>query len=266
MTKAEPQFSTTAYAQPPVTDVLAGEDRRRISVMARQGASPCVVWLGGFRSDMASTKAGHLDQWAAANGRAFTRFDYSGHGQSDGAFEDGTISRWLEDSLAVLASAGERPLLVGSSMGGWLALLAAQALRESGRSIAGLVLIAPAVDFTEALIWAALPDEIRREVIETGFWKRPSAYATDGYPITRRLIEDGRRHLLLDGPPLVLGCPVHILQGMQDRDVPWQHAMRLVEHLPGDEVVTTLIRDGDHRLSRPQDVERLVAAIEDMLA
>jgi pimeloyl-ACP methyl ester carboxylesterase len=264
VTEAEPQFAAASYSQPDVTEISVGADGRRIAVMARSGAEPTVVWLGGFRSDMASTKAEHLDRWAAARGRSFIRFDYSGHGISGGRFEDGTLSRWLEDSLAVLAGAGERPVLVGSSMGGWLAVLAARALRANGQGLTGLVLIAPAVDFTQTLMWAAMPEEARRAVMETGAWQRPSAYSAEPYAITRDLIEDGRRHLLLDGPPLVLGCPIHILQGMQDPDVPWQHAMRLVEHLPGDDVVTTLIRDGDHRLSRPQDLDRLVAAVEDM--
>lgn len=244
-------------------DVGQGGDIRRIAFRKREGSGPCVVWLGGFRSDMTATKAEAVDEWAARNGRAFLRLDYSGHGQSGGRFEDGTISRWLEEALAVLhRHAGPAPVLVGSSMGGWIALLAARALRAEGQGPSGLVLIAPAADFTQALMWPAFPEEVRRTIMEKGVWMRPSAYSDEPYPITRTLIEDGRKHLLLDGPPLVTGCPVHILQGMQDPDVPWRHAMRIVEQLPGDEVVTTLIKDGDHRLSRPQDIERLVAAVE----
>lgn len=241
-------------------EVGLGPQTRSIAVRKRPGAGPCVVWLGGFRSDMASTKAEALDAWAGRTGRAFLRFDYSGHGVSGGRFEDGTISRWLEESLAVLAAqAGERPVLVGSSMGGWISLLAARALGRG--ALSGLVLIAPAADFTERLMWDAFPDAIRAQIETQGVWHRESAYADEPYPITRGLIEDGRNHLLLDGPPLDFGCPVHVLQGMEDPDVPWRHALTLVEHLPGDDVVTTLIRDGDHRLSRPQDIEKLVDAV-----
>jgi alpha-beta hydrolase superfamily lysophospholipase len=236
--------------------------QRRLAYRRIAGRGPEVVWLGGFRSDMLATKAGHLADWALSNGRAFTRFDYSGHGESGGRFEDGTIGRWLEETLAVIDHVVQgRPLLVGSSMGGWVALLAARRLAETGRAPAGLVLIAPAVDFTERLMWAAFPDDVRREIMEAGSWMRPSDYSPDPYPITRALIEDGRRHLLLD-KALGLGCPVHILQGMADPDVPWQHAMALVEHLASDDVTVTLVKDGDHRLSRPQDLAKLVEAVE----
>ena len=244
--------------------VGTGETIRDIAVLAREGAGPPVVWLGGFRSDMRSTKAGFLDGWAERAGRALVRFDYAGHGESDGAFEASTISLWLEDTLAVLdRSAPDRPVLVGSSMGGWLALLATRALLAAGpaRAPAGLVLIAPAVDFTERLMWDEFPEEVRQAILRDGAWRRPSPYSDEPYPITRALIEDGRRHLMLGGP-IATGCPVHILQGMRDADVPWGHAMELVEHLPGDDVSVTLIKDGDHRLSRPEDLERLVAAIE----
>jgi pimeloyl-ACP methyl ester carboxylesterase len=244
-------------------DVGTGDDRRAIAVRHRPGAGPTVVWFGGFRSDMDSTKAAALDAWGERSGRAVLRFDYSGHGRSGGRFEDGTISRWLEDAQAMLAArGGDRPVVVGSSMGGWIALLAARAAAARGQALGGLVLIAPAVDFTEALMWKALPDAVRAVIMEEGVWHRPSAYSDQPYPITRALIEDGRRHLMLDGPPIVAGCPVHVLQGMQDPDVPWRHAMEVVEHMPGDDVVTTLIRDGDHRLSRAEDIERLIAAVE----
>jgi pimeloyl-ACP methyl ester carboxylesterase len=244
--------------------VGTGETIRDIAVLAREGAGPPVVWLGGFRSDMRSTKAGFLDGWAERAGRALVRFDYAGHGESDGAFEASTISLWLEDTLAVLDRfAPDRPVLVGSSMGGWLALLATRALLAAGpaRAPAGLVLIAPAVDFTERLMWDEFPEDVRQAILRDGAWRRPSPYSDEPYPITRALIEDGRRHLMLGGP-IATGCPVHILQGMRDADVPWGHAMELVEHLPGDDVSVTLIKDGDHRLSRPEDLERLVAAIE----
>jgi pimeloyl-ACP methyl ester carboxylesterase len=244
-------------------DVGTGQTARRLAVLVREGRNP-VVWLGGLRSDMRSTKAAALDEWAAATGRGLVRFDYSGHGESSGDFEAATISQWLEDTLAVLEAFNlRRPLLVGSSMGGWLALLAARALlRDSPtRAPCGLVLIAPAVDFTERLMWKTLPPDIRRTIAENGVYLRPSAYSPEPYPITRALIEDGRRHLLLGGT-IATGCPVHILQGMQDPDVPWSHVLELVEHLPGDSVSMTLIKDGDHRLSRDEDLQRLIAAVE----
>ena len=253
-----------AQMNPQHLHVGEGDAARRIAVLARPGEGPPVVWLGGFRSDMRSTKAEALDAWAATTGRALVRFDYTGHGESSGRFEEGTISRWLEDSLAVLERfAPVRPILVGSSMGGWISILAARELarvRPEGTP-AGLVLIAPAVDFTERLMWERFPDETRRRIEETGVHHQPSEYSPEPTPITRALIEDGRRHLLL-GRPILAGCPVHILQGMKDPDVPWRHALELVEHLPGDSVSTTLIKDGDHRLSRAEDLERLIAGIE----
>ncbi len=241
-----------------------GAAAREIAVIARAGAGPPLVWLPGFRSHMRSVKAEALDAWAAGRGRALVRFDYGGHGESGGVFETSGISTWLEDTLAaILCFADGPPLLVGSSMGGWLALLAARALRKSqpSRGPAGLVLIAPAVDFTERLMWARFPDDVRTALLETGVYTRPSAYGDGPYPITRALIEDGRRHLLF-GAPIAPGCPVHILQGMRDPDAPFAHALELVEHLPGDDVALTLVRDGDHRLARPEDLERLFDAIE----
>ncbi|MBB4040508.1 pimeloyl-ACP methyl ester carboxylesterase [Microvirga flocculans] len=243
--------------------VTVGQDARPIAVLAREGKGPPVVWLGGFKSDMRATKATALDDWAAAKARAFVRFDYSGHGESGGAFEEGTISRWLEEALAVIETCiRERPILVGSSMGGWIGLLAARSLMEKRPDLApvGIVLIAPAVDMTERLMWDRFPEDLRHSIQEKGVYHRPSAYSESPYPITWKLIEDGRRHLLLGGP-IQTGCPVHILQGMEDPDVPWSHALEVVEHLPGDSVSVTLIKDGDHRLSRPEDIERLIAAV-----
>jgi pimeloyl-ACP methyl ester carboxylesterase len=246
-------------------NVGQGPDARHIAVLSREGKGPHVVWLGGFKSDMRSTKAEALDAWAKKAGRAFLRFDYSGHGESEGAFEEGTISRWSEDTLSVLEHfLTSRPILVGSSMGGWISLLAARHLMRTRPDLApvGMVLIAPAVDFTERLMWDRFPEDIRKAVEETGVYYRPSDYSPeDPYPITKGLIADGRNHLLF-GNPIQTGCPVHILQGMEDPDVPWNHALQLVEHLPGDSVSLTLIKDGDHRLSRPEDLERLIGAIE----
>jgi pimeloyl-ACP methyl ester carboxylesterase len=227
---------------------------------------PTVAWLGGFKSDMLATKASFLDQWARENGRAFLRFDYSGHGESEGLFEHGTIGRWLAESLAVIRAVAPGPLvLVGSSMGGWIALLAARALAQAGEAgrLKGMVLIAPAVDFTETLMWANLPETARRDIMDKGAWLRPSDYSPEPYPITRALIEEGRDHLLFDRP-LRSHCPVHILQGMRDPDVPWRHALTLVEHLAEDSVVLTLVKDGDHRLSGADDLARLAAAVENL--
>jgi pimeloyl-ACP methyl ester carboxylesterase len=239
---------------------------RRIAVRIRTGTPPGLFWLGGFKSDMQGTKAVALDRWAAAQGRACLRFDYSGHGESGGGFVDGTIGRWLEESVAVFERFAHGPqILVGSSMGGWIALLLARALKRGAGpapagSIAGLVLIAPAIDFTEELMWKRFPPEVRREVETTGSWLRPSQYSETPYPITRGLIEEGRQHLLLGGL-IETGCPVRILQGVQDPDVPWQHAVELSSRLANDDVVLTLVKDGDHRLSRPEDIERLIAAV-----
>lgn len=235
---------------------------RRIALRRTPGKGPAVIWLGGFRSDMLSTKASVLADWAARTGQAMVRFDYSGHGESGGAFEDGTISDWLEDALAVIREAGgEAPILVGSSMGGWLALLAARALKAEGKKLSSLVLIAPAADFTEDLMWNGFPEHVRAAILNEGVYRHPSEYSEEPTPITRALIEDGRRHIILDAS-FSTGAPVRILQGMQDPDVPWAHAMRLVEHLAEDDVTMTLIKDGDHRLSRPEDLEMLVKVVE----
>ena len=246
-------------------EVGTGAAGRRVAVRARAGTGPGLFWLGGFNSDMRGTKAEALDAWAKDLGRAMVRLDYSGHGQSGGVFTDGTIGRWLEESLAVFNACCRGPqVLVGSSMGGWLALLLTRELarRDMPRagSIAGMVLIAPAVDFTQELMWNQMGPEVRRAVMETGVWERPSAYSDTPYLITRGLIEEGRNHLLLGGM-IETGCPVRILQGVQDPDVPWQHAVELTSRFARDDVVLTLVKDGDHRLSRPQDIERLIAAV-----
>jgi pimeloyl-ACP methyl ester carboxylesterase len=238
---------------------------RKIAVRARAGGAPGLFWLSGFNSDMQGTKALALDAWAAEQVRACVRFDYSGHGESGGAFVDGTIGRWLEESTAVFDRFCDgRQVVIGSSMGGWMALLLARALmrrRAEGprATLAGLVLIAPAPDFTEELMWKGFSPEVREEIETKGVWLRPSQYG-EPYPITRALIEEGRNHLLL-GSAIEVGCPVRILQGAQDPDVPWQHAFALAHRLPSDDVVLTMIQDGDHRLSRPQDIARIIAAV-----
>tara|TARA_R110000868_G_C10698806_1_gene748946 strand:- start:31 stop:789 length:759 start_codon:yes stop_codon:yes gene_type:complete len=212
------------------------------------------VWLSGFKSDMSGTKVTELAAWAAAHGHGFMAFDYSGHGQSAGDFGDGTISTWREDALDAIDGLTDGPLiLVGSSMGGWMALLAAVARPARVKS---LVLIAPAPDFTDKLMWPEFSDDAKREIMDKGVHMRPSDYG-DPYPISRALIEDGVSWNLLDNPIEFTG-PVRILQGMEDPDVPWQHAMKLVDTMTSTDLVFHLIKDGDHRLSRPQDITRLL--------
>ena len=255
-----------ASQQSPAFLEVGQEDAaRRIAVRARKGSAPGLFWLGGFHSDMQGTKAIALDAWAAEQGRGCVRFDYSGHGESGGAFIDGTIGRWLEESVAVFERFCTGPqVVIGSSMGGWMALLLARVMarRPAGPSLAGLVLIAPAPDFTEELMWKRFSAEAKQAIETTGVWLRPSEYG-EPYPITRALIEEGRHHLLL-GSSIEVGCPVRILQGAQDPDVPWQHAFALAHRLPVDDVVLTMIQDGDHRLSRPQDIARIIAAVAEI--
>ncbi|MDJ0919794.1 MAG: alpha/beta hydrolase [Henriciella sp.] len=218
------------------------------------------VWLSGFMSDMSGTKVTELESWAIEKGYGFLAFDYSGHGRSSGDFKDGTISTWREDALAVIEAKTEGPLvLVGSSMGGWMALLSALAMPER---VHGLVLIAPAPDFTEKLMWPDFSHAQKAEILEQGLTLRPSEYG-DPYPISRDLIEDGRRWTLLDAQ-IAFSGPVRILQGQQDEDVPWQHAQLLVDTMASEDLVFTLIKDGDHRLSRPQDIRRLKSTCEEI--
>ncbi|WP_275787272.1 alpha/beta hydrolase [Pararhizobium gei] len=252
---------------PVLIDVGAGPESRRIALCVQPAPAatgqPALVWLGGYRSDMSGTKAVELARYAGEKGHACIRFDYSGHGLSGGRFIDGTISRWLEESLAVIDHVRpERMLLVGSSMGGWIALRLIAELRRRGEGgkVAGLVLIAPAPDFTSELIEPNLTDAERASLETLGYFEEPTPYGPDPNIYTARLIEDGRRNRVLDGI-IETGCPVHILQGMKDPDVPYAHALKLMEHLPSDDVVMTLIRDGDHRLSRPEDIEKILSAV-----
>ncbi len=213
------------------------------------------VWLSGFKSDMTGTKVTVLEDWAKQAGHGFLAFDYSGHGVSGGAFEDGTISAWREDALAAIEGLTSGDLvLVGSSMGGWMALLSALALQPR---IACMVLLAPAPDFTQKLMWPDFSPEQQAEIMDKGLTLRPSDYG-EPYPITRDLIEDGKQWALLDAP-IEVDMPIRILQGMQDPDVPWAHAFKLVDALTSEDLVFSLIKDGDHRLSRDQDIARLVA-------
>ena len=240
---------------------LLRQDGHSLAWRRTQGRGPTVVWLGGFHSDMTGTKAQVLADWGAETGHDVLRFDYFGHGQSSGRFSDGTISRWREDVLAILDGLTEGPVvLVGSSMGGWLAVLAALARPEGVR---GLVLVAPAADFTEALIRPALSAEALEAIARDGAWRRPSDYADGAYEITRTLLDDGANWCVLPGP-VAVNVPVRVLQGGCDPDVPWRHALALAEAMAAEDVVFTLIRDGDHRRSRPQDLDRLVAAVSEL--
>ncbi len=240
------------------TDSFTSPEGRRIAF--RRAVAPAggvtFVWLCGFKSDMSGGKALAVEAWARKAGHGTLLFDYSGHGQSGGAFEDGTISAWRADALAAIDAQTEGPLvLVGSSMGGWVALLAAMARPERVR---GLMLIAPAPDFTEKLMWPEFTPAQQAEILNQGFTLRPSEYGAP-YPITRALIEDGRQWSILDAPIAFAG-PVRILQGIQDPDVPWGHALALAASLTSPDVVLTLIKDGEHRLSRDGDIARLLAA------
>ncbi len=221
-----------------------------------------MVFLGGFKSDMTGTKASTLDEFCHARGLGFLRFDYSGHGESGGDFRDGTISRWFADALAAFDRLTEGPqILVGSSMGGWIMLLVA--LARPAR-IKGLVGLAPAPDFTEELIWRTLSEGDRAKLLRDGNLEQPSDYSDDPYIITRALIEDGRKNLLL-GSAIAIDAPVRLLHGLNDQDVPHEISLRLQAQLAGEDVVVSLIKNGDHRLSRPQDLARLTAAVEELV-
>lgn len=253
-------------SQPQFLEVGTDARRRRIAYRRRGGRGPALLWLSGFLSDMGSTKATAVADWAAEQGLPMLRFDYSGHGLSGGDLVRAAIGDWLEESIAVWDLMGEGPrIVIGSSMGGWIALLLARHLAQARRSqeLAGMVLIAPAFDMTEALMWRELPQAAKDEIERSGVTYVPSAYG-DPYPITRHLIEEGRSHLI-EGHAFDPGCPVRILQGMQDPDVPWRHALALVDLLAGADVELTLVKGGDHRLSGPQDLKRLTAAIATLI-
>lgn len=244
-----------------IAGLLPRSDGEALAWRKVEGYGPTAVWLGGFHSDMTGTKAEALAELAVNQGRSLLRFDYLGHGQSSGDFRTGTISRWREDCLAAIDQLTEGPLvLVGSSMGGWLACLVALARPER---IKALILIAPAADFTEALMEPELSPEAKAAIAAEGEWIRPSEYDGDGYPITRRLLEDGRGWSILPGP-VEITVPIRILQGGQDPDVPWSHALKLAHALTSQDLVFSLIKDGDHRLSRPEDIARLILAVQEV--
>lgn len=242
-------------------ETLHGQNGVSIAYHRTRGKSPGVVFLGGFMSDMTGTKAVTLEEFCRARGQAFLRFDYRGHGASSGRFEDGTIGLWADDALAAFDQLTDGPqILVGSSMGGWIALLTALARR--GR-VAGLVGIAAAPDFTEDLLWNAFSSDQRAALLREGVLRLPSEYSDKPYSIALKLIEDGRRHLLLR-ETIDLACPVRLLHGMRDPDVPWQRSVKLAEQLAAPDVRVVLVKDGDHRLSREQDLALLCRSVEEL--
>jgi esterase/lipase len=247
-------------------DVAAGEQpARKIAYMVTEAAReglPGLFWLSGFKSDMISTKASVIADWANEFGTAYTRFDYSGHGQSPGRIEDFTIGDWLTEAQTAFDRLTSGPqIVIGSSMGGWLALLLARSLMERGKGdrLKALVLIAPAWDMTEELMWKKFTPEAHAAMEKDGVFHQPSEYG-EPYALTRKLIEEGRKHLLA-GNSFAPGCPVRIVQGMRDPDVPWQHAVALMNLLETEDMRITLIKDAEHRLSRDGDLEVLRGAI-----
>jgi len=259
MTDAKPEFLT----------VGTGADVRRIAVIAEPASDKAagragVMWLCGLKSEMTSTKASALSQWAREQGLGCLRFDYSGHGQSEGAFEAGTVSRWLEETRAVFDAHAKGPIvLVGSSMGGYMALLLLRALMaeapEAAARVKALVLIAPAWDMTK-LMWENFSPQARRDITEKGVYYRPSAYGDGPYPISKAFLDDGAAHFIGD-TPYDPGRPVHIMHGLLDPDVPWEHTLDLVAHMRGDWTRVAAVPDGEHRLSRPEDIAMMLEIV-----
>ena len=245
-----------------MADFLTTEAGRRLAYNRTEGKSPTVVFLGGLVSDMEGTKALHLEGWAKARGQAFLRFDYSGHGQSSGRYEEGCIGEWAEDAEAAISALTEGPLiLVGSSMGGWIALLMARRMPER---IAGIVGIAAAPDFTEDGLYGSFTDEQKAELARAGKVMLPSDYG-EPYAITRKLIEDGRAHLVLRAP-LDLPFPSRFLQGTADTDVPQDVALRLLAHAEGPDIRLTLVKGADHRFSTPECLALIADSVADLIA
>jgi len=237
-------------------------DGARIAYHKTKGKGPCVVFLPGFRSDMTGDKALTLEALCQARGQAFLRFDYTGHGASSGEFAEGSIGEWSRDAIAAIEALTDGPLLlIGSSMGGWIMLIAALEMRER---IAGLVGIAAAPDFTEELMWNSMSDEQRTELIDNGVIYQPSEYDPEPTPITMRMIEDGRKHLLLGGP-ITLDCPVRLIHGQRDFDVPWEWSERIANAISSEDVEVIYVKAGDHRLSEPNDLRRLSRIVDGLL-
>lgn len=234
----------------------------RIAYHYYAGSVPTVVFLGGFRSDMTGTKALALEEHCKAHNISFLRFDYEGHGQSSGNFDDGSIGLWIQDARAVIESVTEGPLiLIGSSMGGWIMLHVALALKQR---VIGLLGIAAAPDFPIRLMWEQLTDPQRHLLITQGTLSIPSDYSAEPYVIRHAFIEESRQHMLLDGS-IDIRCPVHLLHGMQDKDVPWKMSTQLAKTLTSDEVEITLLKSGDHRLSSPQQIATLLRNLDRMI-
>lgn len=245
--------------KPGPPSILTRDDGATIAYRRRAGRAPGLVFLGGFMSDMNGTKASYLDSYAAARGRAYLRFDAFGHGASSGDLNVATVGRWRADASAMMDALTKGPqVVVGSSLGGWIMLLAA--LDRPAR-IAALVGIAAAPDATETLMWRRFSPETRAKIMRDGFVDLPSPYSVAPYRFTRKLIEEGRRHLVLE-KPLPIACPVRLLHGMEDHDVPWQTSLDLTRHVSGSDVAVTLVKSGDHRLSRPSDLDRLAGVLD----
>ena len=241
--------------------ILAREDSATIAYHHNSGSGPGVIFCGGFKSDMTGNKATALDSFCRERGQQYTRFDYQGHGTSSGAFEEGTIGLWRDDLLAVFEEVTDGPqIVVGSSMGAWMALLLT--LLRADR-IAGLVLLAPAADFTTELLWKSLTPDARAQIEREGMWLRPSIYDDGPYPITRELIEESRKHLVL-GHPINFEGPVRILLGLQDEAIPVEHILRTADAITSEDIEITLIKNGDHRLSNPDDLDKIRAAVEEL--
>ncbi len=235
---------------------------RRIAYHKTEGQGPCVVFLGGFRSDMEGTKALYLEDWARRTGRAFLRLDYSGHGQSSGDFLDGCIGEWAQDAIASVTALTEGPVvLVGSSMGGWISALF---LRKTPGKTCGFVGIASAPDFTEDSMWDGFDADQRAEILQNGQIALPSDYSDEPYIITKKLIEDGRNQLVLR-TPLPMPFPVRLLQGTADADVDMSVALRLLDHAEGDDIRLTLVKGADHRFSDEACLALIVSSVEDVL-
>jgi len=255
-----PSAATDGAAVP---DTLETPDGERLAYHHSPGKSPGVIFCGGFASDMTGTKASALEAHVTGLGHAFTRFDYRGHGQSSGAFEDGTIGLWRDDAAAILDKVTSGPqIVVGSSMGGWIMLLLALARPERVSALLGL---AAAPDFTEDLMWAEFEEEARRTLETTGVLRQPSEYSDDPYVISMKLIEEGRQHLLLRGQ-IPIRVPVRLLHGMRDADVPYRLSATLAERLETEDVRISLVKDGDHRLSTERDLALLRRTVDDLLA
>jgi pimeloyl-ACP methyl ester carboxylesterase len=251
-----------AEPENPSPSILTRDDGATIAYHRRTGRAPGVIFLGGFMSDMSGTKATSLDAWCAARGQSFLRFDYFGHGQSSGAFAEATVGRWKDDALAAFDNLTEGPqVLVGSSLGGWIMLLVALERPERVKALLG---VASAPDATEDLMWKEFPEEIRLLIEREGSARIPSSYSDQGYLITWKLIEEGRRHLLMRGP-ITVGCPVRLVHGLLDADVSWRRSLDLAARLAGADVQVTLVKDGDHRLSRDQDLALITRTLATLL-